>query len=196
MRRNRRVIREPRPASGKLEQLRAFVNTAAGRRRREQLETPAALSRWLQQQDLLGHGEEPTVDEHADAIAARQALRSMLAVHNGGRHDPEAIELLAGVLAGTRFEPKLGAGGTVYFEPVSAGIRAALGKLVAIVASAQDARTWQRLKICADPECGLAFFDTSGRASWCSTRCGDRARGRKFRRSHKGRRLRTGAART
>ena len=45
-----------------------------------------------------------------------------------------------------------------------------VGKLMAIVAAARDARTWPRLKACADPECRTAFYDTSGRTKWCSAR--------------------------
>ncbi|MCP3959019.1 MAG: CGNR zinc finger domain-containing protein [bacterium] len=192
MRRKRRALRKPQPAPGKLEKLRTFVNTAAGRRKREELGTPAELGRWFKHRGLLGDDEKLTLDEHASAIAARRNLRSILAVHNGGGPNPEAVEGLAELLVGMRFEPRLEADGSVRFEPVSPGILASLGKLLAIVAVAQNAGSWRRLKICADPECGTAFYDTSGKATWCSTRCGDRVRGRKFRRSYKGRRLRTG----
>ena len=43
---------------------------------------------------------------------------------------------------------------------------------------------WPRLKVCG--ACGRVFYDgLRGTAKWCSLRCGDRMRGRKYRTTEK-----------
>ncbi len=172
-------------APGELTLVQAFANTAAARKKREELGSPAELRRWLEHRGLLDGDTQLSPEDHAQALRARRALRSLLAANNGGGREPAAIDLLDEAIAGTRFELALDAGGPARFEPVSAGVRAALGRLLAIVAAARNAGTWRRLKTCADPECRTAFFDTSSRARWCTQRCGDRMRARTRRRSRK-----------
>jgi predicted RNA-binding Zn ribbon-like protein len=54
--------------------------------------------------------------------------------------------------------------------------------LIAVQAAVADG-TWKRLKICADDECGWAFFDASKNQSrnWCEWGCGNRAKTRSYR---------------
>ncbi len=175
------------PAPGELALIQAFANTAAARKKREELGTPAELRRWLEHRGLLDGDTQLTPEDQTQAVRVRLALRSLLAANNGGGSEPEAIDRLHDAIAGTRFELRLDAGGPAGFEPVSPGVRAALGKLLAIVVAARNAGTWRRLKACADPECRTAFFDASSKARWCTVRCGDRMRAR-TRRSRRPRR--------
>ncbi len=168
--------------------VQTFVNTAALRKRGDELESPAEMRRWLVHRGLLDGDSELTPEDHSNAIRAREALRALLAANRGGEADSAAVGGLEELLAGMRFELSSDTRGPASFEPASQGIRQALGKLLAIVVAARNAGSWLRLKVCADPECGAAFFDTSGKAKWCSKRCGDRMRARTFRRSRKGRR--------
>jgi predicted RNA-binding Zn ribbon-like protein len=56
--------------------------------------------------------------------------------------------------------------------------------LLLTVRDAQADGTWSRLKLCANPDCGWAFYDRSRnhQGSWCSmATCGNRLKNRRFR---------------
>jgi predicted RNA-binding Zn ribbon-like protein len=70
-------------------------------------------------------------------------------------------------------------------EPRAAGIGRAFGRLLGIVARAQAAGTWERLKACPWHTCHVAFYDHSRNRSrtWCSMAvCGNRAKAQTYRR--------------
>jgi predicted RNA-binding Zn ribbon-like protein len=51
--------------------------------------------------------------------------------------------------------------------------------------TAMSAGSWRRLKLCANPDCGRAFYDSSRNRSarWCSmATSGNRMKGRAYRR--------------
>jgi predicted RNA-binding Zn ribbon-like protein len=69
--------------------------------------------------------------------------------------------------------------------PASAGARAGLEALVAVVAEARAAGSWERLKACRQETCGWVFYDGSRNrsSSWCSMQvCGARAKASRYRR--------------
>ena len=77
--------------------------------------------------------------------------------------------------------------GQVALEPGAAGVDGALGRLVAIVATAMADGTWSRLKACQADRCGWAFYDHARNRSrrWCSMAvCGNRTKARSYRRRH------------
>ena len=62
---------------------------------------------------------------------------------------------------------------------------AEVGLVVAVVAEAQAAGTWRRLKACPGKHCGWVFYDHSRSATstWCSMAvCGGREKARAYRR--------------
>jgi hypothetical protein len=65
------------------------------------------------------------------------------------------------------------------------GLDHAIGRLLSIVFTSQQDRTWSRLKACA--ECQWALYDhTKNRsAAWCGSQCGARVRSRRHRRRHR-----------
>jgi len=65
------------------------------------------------------------------------------------------------------------------------GARGGLAALVAVLAEAQAAGTWERLKACREETCGWVFYDGSRNrsSSWCSMQvCGGRAKASSYRR--------------
>ncbi len=67
------------------------------------------------------------------------------------------------------------------------GLDHAIGRLLSIVFTSQQDRTWSRLKACA--ECQWALYDhTKNRsAAWCDpAKCGARARSRRYRERRRG----------
>jgi predicted RNA-binding Zn ribbon-like protein len=78
-------------------------------------------------------------------------------------------------------------GGRVRLEPAARGIDAALGRLIAIAASAMVDGTWSRLKACRADDCHWAFYDHARNHSrhWCSMAvCGNRTKARTYRQRH------------
>jgi predicted RNA-binding Zn ribbon-like protein len=64
------------------------------------------------------------------------------------------------------------------------GIDRPIGELLIAVTGSMAAGTWNRLKVCANDACQLAFYDASRNRSgrWCSmTTCGNRMKGRAYR---------------
>ena len=74
--------------------------------------------------------------------------------------------------------------GQAYARPAKEGVPALFARLLAAVADAQCAGTWDRLKACAADDCQWAFYDSSRNQSrtWCSMEvCGNRAKTRAYR---------------
>jgi predicted RNA-binding Zn ribbon-like protein len=113
------------------------------------------------------------------ALAVREALRSLLVANNGGVMDADAPAILEAAARASKLELHLTAQGRAELVPAASGTTGALGALLAIVAEAMAAGTWNRLKACRAETCRWAFYDHSPNRSriWCSMAvCGRRQR--------------------
>jgi predicted RNA-binding Zn ribbon-like protein len=73
--------------------------------------------------------------------------------------------------------------------PAGSGAARGLAAIVAVVAAARAAGTWERLKACRQETCGWLFYDVSRNrsSSWCSMQiCGGRQKSRAYRRRRAG----------
>ncbi|HEX5188141.1 MAG TPA: CGNR zinc finger domain-containing protein [Streptosporangiaceae bacterium] len=178
------------PAPGRLELVRAFVNTLDIEAGTDELSSPDALGDWLRARDLAGpHGPRPTDRDLRAAVTVREGLRDVLAGHAPGQHPAPAdglrlvvsalpVRLVLGDDGAVRAVPDVGG-------PDGAGPEAGLAELLLIAAEAATAGTWRRLKVCGADDCRWAFYDRSpaGSGCWCSMAiCGSRAKSRAFRR--------------
>jgi predicted RNA-binding Zn ribbon-like protein len=168
-----------------LELIRDFVNTYNVESSAEGLDSPAALVRWLAGRGLAGPRVRATAADVDDAIAVREALRTLLLENN---HIPvetgSAAETLdrAGRRAGlaVRFAPD----GRWQAEPGSGGVAGALGRILGAAAEAMASTEWVRLKACRAETCHWAFIDQARNRSrsWCSMGvCGNRQKARRYR---------------
>jgi predicted RNA-binding Zn ribbon-like protein len=164
-----------------------FVNTVDLRPYSEALETPAQLAEWLAGRGLVEPGTKATAADLREAIELREALRTLLGAHNEVPGDvAEASAVLERVSRGA----KLGvcfARGHLHLEPQSSGIRGALGRIVAEVATAMSEGTWARMKACRAEDCRWVFLDTAKNQTraWCSMKsCGNREKVRAYRARH------------
>jgi predicted RNA-binding Zn ribbon-like protein len=171
-------------APGELELVRAFVNTLDVEGGADEFLTPVSLAEWLSARGLLEPGARAGKEELEQVVAVRRALRALLLANNGGVPDPGAAATLdeaarrAGVAL--RFLPD----GNARQEPAAGGLDGAIGRLLAIVATAQADATWVRLKACRNGACLWAFYDRARNRSrtWCSMAvCGNRAKARAYR---------------
>jgi predicted RNA-binding Zn ribbon-like protein len=175
-------------APAPLDMVQAFVNTrlitADNPYAREDLSSPAALDAWWAERDP-DVSLNSTDDDLELAIAVREGLRGSLARHGpaGTDVDAAALDRLEAVTAKlplrATFEP--GQGPVI---ALAAGSTAhALAGLLARTVQGRIDGTWTRLKVCRDPACRAAFYDTSKNRSgtWCSMRlCGARAKQRTY----------------
>jgi predicted RNA-binding Zn ribbon-like protein len=188
-------------APGRLELVRAFVNTLDIEERTEELDSPAALASWLASRGL---GEDPAARELARgsagspwasgdsagdlrmAIAVRESLRGVLLAHTDRDARPAAgTAELASIAAALPVRLDVDPGGAVRPTPAGRGVATGLAGLLLIAAEAATAGTWARLKVCGADDCRWAFYDRSPArsGSWCSMAiCGSRAKSRAYRR--------------
>lgn len=163
-----------------------FVNTATFDPPGEDLTTPAELAAWLSR-----HGLDPGARvgkaDLEDARAVREALRDLLLAHNEVDVDvlrATAVLDAAAQRAGLaiRFSD-----GVARAEPAAAGVRGALGRILAEVCAEMADGTWERMKACRADDCKFAFLDTAKNRSraWCSMQsCGNRAKVAAYRERH------------
>jgi len=170
-----------------LDLVRDYVNTLDFETGIDRISSPDELAMWFSEQGLVDDLVEPTDQEHADALAVREAIRDLLLANNGVAVDADAASKTleaAGREArlGVRFE-----NGRPLLAPEGDGAQAALGRVVATVAELAPTDEWKRLKTCRDEHCRVAFHDKSRNRSraWCSMEvCGNREKARSFRARH------------
>ncbi|HXS43211.1 MAG TPA: CGNR zinc finger domain-containing protein [Solirubrobacteraceae bacterium] len=167
-----------------VEPIRAFVNTCDRERGTEELASPAALGAWLAGRGLLDQDAAVTRAELRRAIELREALRAVLVAHAGRELDAAAPAVLERAARRARLEVRFDAGARARPEPLAPGVDGALGRLLALVAAAQEDGTWPRLKACVADDCRWAFYDRSRNRSavWCDMGvCGNREKVRAYR---------------
>src|SRR5438270_70954 len=76
--------------STRLDLVRDFVNTFDLETSVDRIATPEALAEWYSEEGLVDDLVEPTRQEHADALAVREAIRQLLLAHNGCEDDAAA----------------------------------------------------------------------------------------------------------
>jgi hypothetical protein len=188
-------------APADLEVLVAFLNTLDqrtfarhGRRHEphEELSSPSALARWLTERGLTGrpNGRPRATDgDLGRAIGVRSALRDGLVATLGDAvpPPPAARGRRAGGAAGTSAAleafplhlvvDRSGELALACTPPRPSVVNQGIAALVAAAATAGVRGSWERVRVCAAPDCRWAFLDASRRGDkrWCSTAvCGNR----------------------
>jgi predicted RNA-binding Zn ribbon-like protein len=175
-------------APGRLELIRAFVNTRHVENGTDAIATPQSLTDWLTAQQLLGPTVAAGQEDVDHALALREALRAaLLANHDQLPPPAAAVAELNAAARRASMELVLQPQGTWLAQPTAGGIDAAIGSIVSAVAEAMPGEEWRRLKICANDLCQWAFYDRSrSRARrWCSMDvCGNRVKQQTWRNRH------------
>ncbi|MDR2986464.1 MAG: CGNR zinc finger domain-containing protein [Nocardiopsaceae bacterium] len=189
------------PAPGRLELVRAFVNTLDIEAGTDEFSSPHALDSWLRERDLTEPAAPASPAAEADlrrAIAMREGFREVLLTHVPA-HDgspsgppPSGLAELRAAAEGLVARLTIADDGTVRTTPAGQGAAYGLAELMLIAAEAATSGTWDRLKVCSADDCRWAFYDRSPTRSgcWCSMAvCGSRAKSRAFRRRAAGGRI-------
>jgi predicted RNA-binding Zn ribbon-like protein len=173
------------PAPEPLDLVQDFVNTEIPDWNRDDIGTPETLAEWLQARGLTRPSDDVDGDTFVAARALRAALRELALANTLG--EPLAPDRLAAIDAAFGAFPLVVRVGSDRpgVAPAGSGARRGLGAIVAVVAAARAAGTWERLKACRQETCGWLFYDVSRNrsSSWCSMQvCGGREKSRAYRR--------------
>jgi predicted RNA-binding Zn ribbon-like protein len=168
--------------------VQALVNTWFGRLAGggdEGLQTPADLARWCREHGTPVADEAVTGTELALALTVREGLRAALARHNDAEQpvDESALHRLERVAPELAVHVSFTDGEPQLRPRDESPVRQMLASMLAATVPASRDRTWQRLKVCREPRCRAAFYDTSrnGSGVWCSmSACGAAAKQRAF----------------
>lgn len=152
---------------------------AAGVLQRDQLSTPQALHRWLVERGELGAEAVVGEADWKQVLRVREGVRSVISkpAASGGASSFEEPSISLAVRIDATAGPAL--------ECHGVGTSRALGRILGLAAAAGIDGTWGRMKICAAPDCGRVFYDSSKNRSgrWCSPKvCGNRMKTRSYRR--------------
>lgn len=178
------------PAPGELRLVQALLGTASAWKTTEELTHRDELAAWLAHWQLVPRGTEISRQELARVLDVREALRALLGARRGDAVR-RAVEVLGGESRPTLVRPRFDAAGGMRYEVETEGFEGAVARVLDAVHAAQLDGSWKRLKLCAAPDCGLAFYDDSpgGRGKWCRESCGNRRNAAAYRRRQPRRRL-------
>jgi predicted RNA-binding Zn ribbon-like protein len=172
------------PAPPPLRLVQDFVNTEIPDFHRDDVATPEALAGWLAARGLADPRARVDGDLFVKARALRSALRELALANTLGALPPAREQTLDETLSGFPLSLRL-VDGVPRLAPVADGAAGGLAAIVAVVAEARAAGSWQRLKACRQETCGWVFYDGSRNrsSSWCSMQvCGGRAKSTRYRR--------------
>jgi len=171
------------PAPGDLELVRGFMSLhdhVEGTRD----SLPPSLDTvewWLREHDLLTVDQKPDEADLRWAARILEALRSRVHENTGGSPDPGSIGALDRAARETELSVDFGAKA---LRPEAAGVRGAVGRILAVAFLAELDGSWSRFKECSSPTCRAVFWDRSKNRSgrWCTMKdCGNRAKVRAYR---------------
>jgi predicted RNA-binding Zn ribbon-like protein len=180
---------EGKPAPMPLLAVQSFANTLDVESGEDLLDSTETFQKWLEESELVKPGFKVRPDHLRQARELREALRDNLTAHSNGGSDPDSAQRMA-KRAGTLhigLVPDDAGRLSLDLSPVDSF--ADLGsQLMAIAFQAQIDGTWERLKLCENPECQWAFYDSSRNrsGSWCRMGlCGNRLKNRAYRERHR-----------
>jgi predicted RNA-binding Zn ribbon-like protein len=162
-----------------------FVNTLDVETGEDRLATPDQLARWLGDHGLVAHDAPSLRTTHVtQAVALREALRTVLLAHTHAEHDDDAGARLQDVAERGALSVHFAGDGSVQISPRASGYAGILAQLLVPAAYASLDGSWKRLKACDADDCLEAFYDQSRNRSgrWCTMAdCGNRSKVRAYR---------------
>jgi predicted RNA-binding Zn ribbon-like protein len=177
---------EDKPAPMPLLRVQSFINTHDLEEGTDLLLEPAPAAAWLAEAGIIAPGTQVTPEELAEAREFRECLRELVSRNGGGvPTDDDDFEALESIAERRRATVSIDASGQIQLaaEDQSDLADGLLG-LMLTIRDAQADGSWERLKLCANPDCSWAFYDRSRnrQGSWCTMAvCGNRLKNRRFR---------------
>jgi predicted RNA-binding Zn ribbon-like protein len=175
---------EDKPAPMPLLLVQSFVNTVDRDNRTDALARDDDARAWLTEAGLLDAPAAATATS-ADLNLAREVRESIRALIGRAPLTPDELRPLEAVLAEAQPQLDITTDGRVRIGPTRPGkLPDGLLEMLIIIRDAQADGSWDRLKLCGNPDCRWAFYDRSHsrRGQWCDmTTCGNRIKNRNLR---------------
>jgi predicted RNA-binding Zn ribbon-like protein len=176
-------------APGQLGLVQAFLNTNDRETGRDELADVSAAAAWLAANRLVSPGTEYDERDRRRLVDVRTAVHALVAANGGEGMQRRAVTTLNEAARRVRLGVRLHPDDGYRLMAEGVGIDRPIGELLIAVTSSMAAGSWDRLKVCANEACQLAFYDSSRNRSarWCSmARCGNRMKGRAYRERRSG----------
>jgi predicted RNA-binding Zn ribbon-like protein len=167
--------------------VQAFVNTLDLDLHTDVLAHADEARAWLADAGLRDPGQPDFAADLQLARAFRESLRAMIGRNTGGPPLTEAeLRAVRQVTAQAAPRVEVTAGGQVRLETGDSPGRMAdgLAGLLLAIRDAQADGSWDRMKLCGNPDCRWAFYDRSHsrQGAWCDmASCGNRLKNRSLR---------------
>ena len=177
--------KQRKTAPGELELVHAFLNTWDMAGPRERFGSPERMQSWFAKRSLIGPAAAVTKSDFEAVLKLRDGLRGVL--HAASHEQPvdrKSVWDLNHIAETFPLIVNFDQQGVPGLLPTGSNVTAALGRILAIVATSTLDGTWERLKICRNPDCQRTFFDSSKNRSavWCTTQgCGNKLNARAYR---------------
>ncbi len=169
--------------------VQAFANTLDVESGHDFLESTDSFAAWLRKMDLATPGVKVSAKDLDDARALRETVRPLLAANESGEANRKAGKRLAELTSEYRIGLTADPSGELQVDLAPApSVDELICQMLAIVFQAQATEEWPRLKLCENPECAWAFYDSSRNrsGSWCRMGlCGNRLKNRAYRERQK-----------
>lgn len=175
------VIDLPKPdVPAAVATVRDFVNTTDHETGGDDLDTPAALARYLRSAGLCSGAPRASADDLETARRLRAGLRRALELNHTGETSP--LPELGAELLRLPVALDWGEAGS-RLRTTATGISGGLARIGLAAHECTVAGTWLRLKVCGSDDCGWAYFDHSKNRSrnWCEYGCGNKIKTRAYR---------------
>ena len=167
---------EGAPAPGALVLVHGFLNTWSDELGIEDFGSPKAMEVWLSKANLWQGSHPLSAEDYRRLCEFRGQLRKLL-------QGQGALEELARSLDHLTFRLGVNEGQLMLHSAMTSAYDLTVGRLMAIIYASQIDGTWARLKCCALPSCGWAYYDStrSRTKRWCSMKsCGSRHKAREY----------------
>jgi predicted RNA-binding Zn ribbon-like protein len=180
---------EGKPAPMPLLAIQAFVNTLDVEEGTDKLDSVESFRKFLMETDQIVPGFKVKPHHLPLARELRGAVRDALAANSNGGAEPAVTRRMIGGARTLSIDLLSDKKGHLALDLSPVDSFATLGsQLLAIAFQSQIEGTWERLKLCENPECRWAFYDSSRNksGSWCRMGlCGNRLKNRAYRERHR-----------
>ncbi|HTU84497.1 MAG TPA: CGNR zinc finger domain-containing protein [Solirubrobacteraceae bacterium] len=177
---------EQKPAPMPLLIVQGFVNTLDLEEGTDALVDPDGARGWLVDARLLDPAAQLASSDLELAREVRESIRWLLERDHDDPHaSAQRLLPLRNVTDAHRARLTVSDSGAIELAGARhQDLADGLFELLLIVRRAQEDGSWERLKVCANPDCRWAFFDRSRnqQGSWCEMAvCGNREKNRQLR---------------
>jgi len=165
--------------------LASFLNSGDLSTSQDELSTTDGAARWLVRHRLIPPDTQYDERDRQRLVGVREAVAQLAGANSGSAVDRRAVTSLNDAARRIRLGVRLHPADGYRLIAEAPGIDRPIGDLLLRVMTAMNTSSWARFKICANPDCGRAFYDTSRNRSgrWHSmATCGNRMKGRAYRR--------------